>query len=240
MAGWLTSRQLRRMRRDWDERARENARHFVVTGQPEWTDEEFFRSGEVAMAEDILNDLENICQGLDPKQMRVLEIGCGAGRMTRALANFFGEVYAVDISAEMVHQASRAVAAFPNARVFRNNGRDLSVIRPAWRDWGARFCYPAPAFDFAFSSMVFQHVPSHRIVENYVREVHHLLRPGALFKFQVQGSPAVRTQPEDTWVGAPFTEEQARQMARRCGFELRYQMGIGEQYYWLWYFKLMQ
>ena len=47
----------------------------------------------------------NICQGKDPKQMRVLEIGCGAGRVTRALASVFGEVYAVDISGEMVRQA---------------------------------------------------------------------------------------------------------------------------------------
>ena len=39
--------------------------------------------------------------------MRVLEIGCGAGRLTRALANFFGEVHAVDISGEMVAQARK-------------------------------------------------------------------------------------------------------------------------------------
>jgi hypothetical protein len=26
-------------------------------------------------------------------------------------------------------------------------------------------------------------------------------------------------------------------MADRCGFELRYQYGAGDQYYWLWYFK---
>ena len=85
--------------------------------------------------------------------------------------------------------------------------------------------------------MVFQHIPSRLIIENYVREVHRLLRPGALFKFQVQGSPQVRGEPKNTWVGAPFTPEQAREMARRCGFELRYQSGMGSQFYWLWYFK---
>ncbi len=26
-------------------------------------------------------------------------------------------------------------------------------------------------------------------------------------------------------------------MARRCGFEMRYHNGAGEQYFWLWYFK---
>ena len=72
--------QLQKMARDWDERARENARHYVATGKHEWTDEEFFASGESAVREQILNDMINICQGRDPKQMRVIEIGCGAGR----------------------------------------------------------------------------------------------------------------------------------------------------------------
>ena len=44
--------------------------------------------------------------------------------------------------------------------------------------------------DFAFSYIVFQHIPSREIVENYMREVNRLLRPGALFKFQVQGAPS--------------------------------------------------
>ena len=74
------------MRRDWDERARENARYYVNTEQTDWTDDEFFASGERTVAEEILTDMINICQGKDPKQMRVLEIGCGAGRVTRALA----------------------------------------------------------------------------------------------------------------------------------------------------------
>jgi SAM-dependent methyltransferase len=233
MVGFQITRQLRQMRRDWNRRARENARHYVVTGQHQWTDEEFFQSGQVAMEEEILNDLPNICQGRDPKEMRVLEIGCGAGRVTRAFAGFFGEVWAVDISGEMVRQARHSVAGFPNAHVIRNNGKDLSAVAPHW--WG-RWGFGKPLeFDFAFSVIVFQHIPNRQIIENYVREVHRLLRPGGLFKFQVQGSPLEAEA--DSWVGESFTEEQAREMAERCGFELRYQHGAGDQYYWLWYFK---
>src|SRR5580700_63477 len=94
--------QLQKMRDDWDQRARENARYYVATGRTEWTDEEFFASGEQAVEEDILTDMGNVYQGKDPKSMRVLEIGCGAGRLTRALAKMFGEVHAVDVSGEMV------------------------------------------------------------------------------------------------------------------------------------------
>ena len=223
------------MRRDWDQRARENARYYVVTGQQQWSDEEFYKSGQVTLQEDILNDLPNICQGRDPKDMRVLEIGCGTGRVTRALAGVFGQVYAVDISPRMVCQARRAVDGFPNVRVFRNNGMDLAPVRQHW--WN-RFGLGAKLqIDFAFSCIVFQHIPSRAIIENYVREVNRLLRPGALFKFQVQGSSLVEAEPDSTWVGVPFSERDVREMAQRCGFELRHQHGAGSQYYWLWCFK---
>src|SRR5450755_676929 len=101
---------LEKMRQDWDERARENARHYVATGQTEWTDEAFFESGEKAIREQLLNDMGNVCQGKDPKTMRILEIGCGAGRLTRALSKLFGEVHAVDVSGEMVARAKAALS----------------------------------------------------------------------------------------------------------------------------------
>jgi ubiquinone/menaquinone biosynthesis C-methylase UbiE len=157
--------------------------------------------------------------------MRVLEIGCGAGRVTRALGRFFGEVHAVDVSGEMVRLAKQALKDQPNAFVYQNNGQDLTVV-------------PEIPFDFAFSSIVFQHIPSREIIENYVREVNRLLRPGALFKFQVQGASSMDpTDPNDTWLGPPFSERQAIDMAFRCGFDPRYRYGAGEQYFWLWFFK---
>ena len=235
MTGIEITRHLSRMRRDWDQRALQNARHYVVTGQNEWSDEEFYRSGEVTLQEEILNDLDNICQGKDPKQMRLLEIGCGAGRVTRAFAGFFGEVWGVDISREMVRQAREACAGFSNVHVVQNNGKDLRAVSSPWRRWIRR--EEPPAFDFAFSFMVFQHIPNRRIIESYVREVHRLLRPGGLFKFQVQGSPLAEADPEHSWVGVPFSERDAREMASACGFEMRYHHGAGDQYYWLWFFK---
>jgi SAM-dependent methyltransferase len=223
------------MRRDWDRRARENARHYVVTGQNEWSDEEFYRSGEITLQEEILNDLTNICQGKDPKQMRVLEIGCGAGRVTRALAGFFGEVWGVDISAEMVRQAREACVGLSNAHVVQNNGKDLRAVSDPWR---VRLrLEPRREFDFAFSFMVFQHIPSRAIIDNYVGEAYRLLRPGGLFKFQVQGSPLAEPDPEHSWVGVPFSEKDARELAKSHGFEMRYDHGAGDQYYWLWFFK---
>jgi len=216
--------QLAKMRDDWDQRARENAKYYVATANQQWSDEEFFASGESTVAEEVLTDLINVCQGKDPRKMRVLEIGCGAGRVTRALAKIFGEVHAVDVSGEMIERAKTSLADFPNAFVYQNNGKDLDVV-------------PAQPFDFAFSSIVFQHIPSREVIENYVREVGRLLAPGALFKFQVQGDSSLQTQPDDTWLGVAFSDRDAVEMAFRCGFEPRYRHGAGEQYFWLWFFK---
>jgi len=215
---------LLKMQQDWDARARENARYYVATGNENWTDEEFYASGERAVSEYVLTDMENICQGKEPNEMRVLEIGCGAGRITRALANIFGEVHGVDVSGEMVKLAQTALADRPNTFFYQNSGEDLSVI-PSGLE-----------FDFAISTIVFQHIPSHKIIENYVRETGRLLRKGALFKFQVQGHPT-HQYPDDTWEGVYFSEQQAVEMAYRCGFEPRYRHGAGEQYFWLWFFK---
>jgi SAM-dependent methyltransferase len=127
----------------------------------------------------------------------------------------------------MIQQAKAALRNFPGAHVFQNNGRDLDVVHEA---------LGGKTVDFAFSYIVFQHIPNREVIENYVREVGRLLRPGGLFKFQVQGHPEDSAR-LDSWHGVSFTEAQARAMAERCGFEMRYNHGAGDQYYWLWFFK---
>jgi SAM-dependent methyltransferase len=215
---------LEKMRREWDARARENARHYVATAQTNWSDEDYFESGRQSVYHEILTDMGNVCQGRDPKQMTVLEIGCGSGRITRALSETFGQVYAVDISGEMIALAKEALKDRPNVHLFQNNGSDLTVL-------------PDIQVDFAFSFIVFQHIPRREVIYSYVREVGRLLKPGSLFKFQVQGDATLLTSPEDTWLGVPFSDADAVTMAEACGFEPRYRIGAGEQYFWLWFFK---
>src|ERR1035441_8896822 len=206
------ARHLRHMRRNWDRRAKENARYYVATGQEEGSDQELYQGGEQELRDHIINDLGNICQGKDPKSKKVLEIGCGAGRVTAPLAQFFREVHAVDISRHMVRHARQAVAAFPNAYIYHNNGRDLTAIRRRW--WHRFGLGPKLQFDFAFSCLVFQHIPSLDVIEGYVREVNRLLRPRALFKFQVQGDPKGEPKIEDSWMGVSFNEESAREYVK--------------------------
>ena len=211
------------MRREWDERARKNARHYIATLKEEWNDEDFFKSGTEWVNELLSNDLEAICNGRAASDMRVLEIGCGAGRMTLPLSRIFGHVDGVDVSPEMIAQARSALRDHTNIEFHVNNGVDLAM-------------FPNERFDFAVSAIVFQHIPRQAIVENYIRETWRVLRPGSLFKFQVQGYP-IKENEADTWVGVGFSEEQMQAVAARSGYQIRDSRGAGTQYYWLTFRK---
>jgi SAM-dependent methyltransferase len=209
-----------RMRLDWDRRALENAYHYVASDREKWSEEEFDRSGFASTEHVVVEDLARIAGQRDPKELTVLEIGCGAGRMTRALAEIFGHVYAVDVSGEMLARARARLADIENVSWTHTNGVDLDALGDV-------------RLDFALSYIVFQHIPDIEVIRGYIREVALRLKPGALFKFQVQGSPSAAAAPNDTWSGARFSALDAVRAARGNQLHIEAFEGVGEQYFWL-------
>jgi ubiquinone/menaquinone biosynthesis C-methylase UbiE len=211
----------RAMKSDWNARARENAKWFINTWKLEQPDEEFFETARPDIESLILADLPRLTQGRDPKALRVLEIGCGIGRMTRYLADIFGEVHACDVSGEMVAQARERLRGFKNVTAHETSGVDFAAL-------------PDSYFDVAFSAYVFQHVPSKDVVRSNIREAYRLLRPGGVFKFQVNSvvNREFDETPKDTWTGVTFTETELREAARSCGAQLVSLAGLGTQYTW--------
>ena len=152
-----------------------------------------------------------------------MEIGCGVGRMTRMLARVFGHVTAVDVSDEMISRAKANLSSVSNVTLVVGDGESLTGLADS-------------AYDFAFSFIVFQHIPSYDVIRSYCREVYRVLKPGSLFKFQVQG--AVSAAPAtDTWLGCTISEQNARDFAAEAGFVVERTLGAGTQYYWLWFRK---
>lgn len=209
---------LARMRRDWDERAARDALHYIYT---EGTDETGFDlSGRANYDQLVRPFLPVLLQGRRPSTCRVVEIGCGAGRMTRWFAREFLEAHGIDVSARMIELARRRLRDCPNAILHVGSGQDLRAL-------------PDAAFDLAFSYIVFQHIPTRSAIENYVREAARALKPGGAFKFQLNGdqSPEYRNHERDTWLGETFSFEEASGMLARGGFSLLSAEGIGTQYF---------
>jgi ubiquinone/menaquinone biosynthesis C-methylase UbiE len=153
----------------------------------------------------------------------MLEIGCGIGRMTEHLADLFGEVHGTDVSGEMIARGKRRLAHRDNVFLQETGGSDLAPFEDAF-------------FDFAFSFIVFQHVPDKQVVLDNFREVHRVLKPGGIFKFQVQGVALERSEADaDTWVGVSFSERELAEAAGAIGFEVRGCEGEGTQYLWSWW-----
>ena len=210
-----------RMKREWNARAAENARYFVRSTTRDQTEEDFDASGRENVNQCVITDLPQIAGQRDPKSMAMLEIGCGLGRMTKHFAGLFGHVHAIDVSGEMIRQARERLKALSNVSLDETSGDNLSFLADE-------------TIDFVFSFIVFQHIPDRAVVINYIREAHRVLRPGGVFKFQVQGCTEKRWMeaPKDTWHGVTITEEDITRLRGELGFDLLAKSGQGTQYSW--------
>jgi len=202
----------RRMRGDWDRRARENAQHFIACGHSD-TDAAFWESGRRDLELSVLHDVE-----LKPAS-RALEIGCGLGRLLRPLSERIEKVYGVDISVEMIERARRALADRPNIDLFATRGR-LGPIRDE-------------SLDFVYSFIVFQHVPTKRAVSRYIREAARVLASNGIFRFQVDGRPRALWAGADTWLGVWYEPGELTRELDRAGFETIALWGEHTHYLWV-------
>ena len=130
-----------KMRQEWNHRSCKNAYRYIASERHEWPEDEFFLSGERDVRDFVDPYLSNA--QFAPRDKRMLEVGCGVGRMTFALAKRFGTVQAVDISDEMIKRAKELQGRFGigNVHFQVGNGKDLSA-------------YPDESIDFVFSYIV--------------------------------------------------------------------------------------
>ena len=199
------------MRADWDRRARENAPFYVCTTAAD-SPESFAASGERDLDQHVLDGLD-VSPG-----WRVLEIGCGVGRLVKPLSGRVARVVGVDLSAEMLRRARDYCAGLSNVEFHPTGGR-LDFL-------------PSSAFDFVFSHIVFQHVPRKAYVEAYFRDAYRVLAPGGIFRVQVDGRArqVFRRWIADSWSGVVYSARELRRRLERCGFRVTEIRGSGTQY----------
>jgi len=98
---------------------------------------------------------------------RVLEIGCGLGRIVAAVAPRVGEIFGVDISPAMIQVARQRTAGLGNVALSVTSGRDLAQ-------------FPTESFDFVYGADAFPYIyhAGPDLAALHVGEAARLLRPG--------------------------------------------------------------
>ncbi len=220
------------MARFWDARARENAEFFVDNrlDYNAGSDEAFWRDGEA----DLVRVLD-VVGGAVGAGDTVLDIGCGVGRLTRALAARAAHVHGIDVSAEMLTRARANLAGAPNVTLHQGDGSSLAPIADT-------------SVDGVVSLVVFQHIPDPAVTLGYVREIGRVLRPGGWAVFHVSNDPSIhaprkppsrvrvalgrapRGQDDPAWRGSAVTLEALEQAVDAGGMEVAARFGEGTQF----------
>ena len=211
-----------KMRADWNERARSDAYYYVSTSRRQQNRDEFLSTGEFHVAV-VHAAMQRIQSEAAPGARRVLEIGCGPGRLMLPLSGAVGEIHGIDISDEMISLARQMLRDVPNAYLYRGSGADLAPLSSAY-------------FDCVYSYAVFQHIPSTAIVTRYLEEAFRVLKPGGVLCCQLRGAPSpaetVAGQSE-TWVGCVYPAADAKALCRRMGISVLQINGADTQHMWL-------
>lgn len=130
---------------------------------------------------------------------RVLDVGCGPGRMAYCLSCYLtskGRYEGFDVVPRYVRRLRATVTRrFPNVR-FRSVDLRNGVYNPRGDGSAAgfRFPYPAESFDAVVAFSVFQHLGP-EVVRRYLREIGTVLRPGGrcVFSCFLISRPSDRT-----------------------------------------------
>src|SRR5688572_18225976 len=154
----MTADVLERHKREWEELASVDPLWAILTSADRrggrWELAEFFDTGEAEISE-VLKLADDL--GEPVRRGRALDFGCGVGRLSRPLAERFRECVGLDISDGMVKLARELNEDRPNCRFVVNDTPDLEQ-------------FDSDSFDFVYSSLVLQHMPSAEMVEAYVGE----------------------------------------------------------------------
>lgn len=138
-----------------------------------WSQQEFFATGrnEVRV---VLGCVTEVGVCVDRKSP-ALDFGCGVGRLTRALAEYFPECCGVDISPTMISLAQEFNRDISQCRFMLNEHDQLKTLTDNY-------------FGFIYTSIVLQHI-AEAYSRKYIAELIRVLKPGGALVFQIPDAP---------------------------------------------------
>ncbi len=218
----LTEEEHKSLMQDtWNRYAKRNAAFYIATEgkaldeEFQWNMEDFFNQGRRELTA-VFAEFEIPLAWLDDKS--VLEIGCGIGRQTRALADLANSVIAFDISEEMLKRARDNLSGYGNVELFKSEGSNLEPVK-------------SNSVDLVYSFVVFQHITDKSLTKSYFSDVSRVLKSGGRFLFQVRDF-GMASSSGDVWEGSDVSENDIRSWSKEFGFHVDRMVGHGTHYLW--------
>lgn len=159
------------LQKNWDKLGKRDPFRAILT-RPEkkgnkWDTDEFFATGKREI-DLVMKHIKSL--GLDIPRRKALDFGCGVGRLTKPLADYFDEVYGVDIAPSMIELANKYNQC-DKCKYYLNEANDLKLFS----DY---------SFDFIYTSFTLQHMEP-QYSKNYMKEFLRILVPDGLLIFQL-------------------------------------------------------
>lgn len=173
-----------------------------------WDPEEFYQTGEAEIL-DIEKRLAVL--GIPLQGETALDFGCGVGRLSFALSRRFDSCIGIDIAPSMIDFAQQNAGRGNVCTFILNTESNLN-------------CLHETSLDFAYSDIVFQHIPP-RYAKQYFIEIANRLKPGGHFVFQL---------PSHLNPHAPQNQKPLRLLRKRFHYALKgfaQTLGFGDAYF---------
>jgi len=166
------------LRRHWNEYGKSDPLWAILTAADKkgnrWSIDEFLQTGRDEIA-GVIAYLDE--RGLKGPRRHALDFGCGAGRLTHALAACFDRVTGIDIAPSMIEKARQLHSGLANVEFRVNTSNRLDSIESG-------------SVDLVYTRLVLQHMPP-RYIRSYLAEFVRVLAPGGVLVFQLPGENAV-------------------------------------------------
>ncbi len=209
---------LKSLQQNWEEFARYDAMWAILTDpkrrRKKWKPDEFFETGRQEIAS-LMDGIK--ARGYQFGRERALDFGCGVGRLTQAMAQYFENCYGVDISAEMVEHAKSFNRHGDRCQYFVNQSDNLKI-------------FEENSFDFIYTNIVLQHIEK-KYNESYLKEFIRVLKPKGFLVFQMPST--LRPDYRPIIINANFflkMKDQLQHFLRRLGVRMDtlYRLGLAD------------
>jgi cyclopropane fatty-acyl-phospholipid synthase-like methyltransferase len=151
------------LRHFWGVPTLEQAQHERVTVPPQ--PEAWEESHQQQQLDRLFGDLEL------PAGARLLDFGCGVGRLIRPLARRGYRIVAVDVSPQMLSHCAAYCNGLDGIEYLLCDGCGVPDV-------------PTASVDGAYSYYVFQHMPSVELARTVIADLHRVVRPGGWCRVQ--------------------------------------------------------